>query len=252
MRTAQWLTGMCFLVLTPHWTTPSPVRADGSVTGQFVLEGAIPKPKILFEKGAAVKDSEICAPSDFISPELVVDAKTKGIQNIFIYMRRAPAGGKITPSKKKEIVFDQKGCRFKPHALFVRTDQTVLVKSDDPVAHNTHTFMLRNQPVNILVAPNQRKGIPLKNPVAEILPMPVKCDLHPHMRAYWLILDHPFAAITDAKGGFEIKGLPAGEHEFRVWHERVGYINRKFKVQIKDGKTTTLDAVKVPVATLSN
>ena len=82
--------------------------------------------------------------------------------------------------------------------------------------------------------------------------MPVKCDLHPHMRAYWLILDHPFAAITDAKGRFEIKGLPAGNHEFRVWHERVGYVDRKFKVTITDGKTTTLEAVKVPVATLTD
>lgn len=218
----------------------------GHVKGRFVLDGEVPKPTFLFKAGGNVKDAEVCAATDFVNDELVVDPASKGIQNIFIYMRKAKSvHPDLKKSEKSEVVFDQKGCRFKPHALFIRTDQTVKVKSDDPVAHNTHTFTLRNQPVNILIKPKEREGIDVKVPAPESLPMQVKCDLHPHMLAYWLILDHPYAAVTAKDGSFMIKNLPEGKNEFRVWHEKVGYVERKFVVEIKDGEVTDLGDVKV-------
>jgi len=221
----------------------------GHVKGRFVLEGDVPKPKIVFVKGANVKDPEVCAKEDFKSDELVIDPETKGISNIFVYLRRAT---KVHPdlasSEKKELVFDQKDCRFKPHAFLVRTDQTVLIKSADPVSHNTHSFTLRNTPFNILIKANERDGIPIKLRSGESLPMQVKCDLHPHMLAYWLILDHPYAAITSKDGSFEMKNLPAGNHEFRVWHEKIGYVEKSYKVTIKDGEATEMDTMKVPAS----
>jgi hypothetical protein len=42
------------------------------------------------------------------------------------------------------------------------------------------------------------------------------------MRGWLLIVDHPYAAVTDEDGRFEIPQLPAGEHRFRLWHERPG------------------------------
>lgn len=223
----------------------------GHVKGRFVFDGEVPKPTILFPAGGNVKDAEVCAATDFVSDELVVDPETKGIQNIFVYMRRA---SKVHPdlkdSEESEVVFDQKACRFIPHAMFIRTDQTVKVKSDDPVAHNTHTFTLRNQPVNILIKPKERDGVDVKVPAPESLPMQVKCDLHPHMLAYWLILDHPYAAVTSPDGSFMIKNLPEGKNEFRVWHEKVGYVDRALTVTIKDGEVTDLGDIKVDGAKL--
>ena len=55
----------------------------------------------------------------------------------------------------------------------------------------------------------------------------------------------PRAAVTDAKGNFSIDKLPAGKHEFRIWHEKVGYIERKYSVTVKAGDETKLDVVKV-------
>ncbi len=222
----------------------------GSVTGQFVLAGKVPKPELQRRKGDPnVKDASCCAAKDHYNDRLVIDEKTKGIANIFIYMRKAK---KVHPnlvrSKVKEVTFDQKGCTFEPHSLLVRTDQAVRVVSSDPTSHNVHTFPIRGQAVNFLLKPNDREGIALTSKVPEILPIQVKCDIHPWMSANWLILDHPYAAITDKQGKFRIDLLPAGEHEFRVWHEKVGYINRKFKVTIKAGGTTELAPVKVPVA----
>ncbi|MBW3538942.1 MAG: hypothetical protein KY476_01605 [Planctomycetes bacterium] len=230
----------------------SAARAEegyGSVTGRFVLEGDIPEPRVLIAKGAAlVKDPQVCAAKNVLADDLVVDEKTRGIANVFVYMSKC---GDVHPSlaasEKKEVVFDQKGCVFIPHALFVRTDQEVVVKSDDPVSHNTHTYPIKNDAVNFIVRPNDRVGVPVAHATSEILPIEVKCDIHTHMRAYWLILDHPYAAVTDETGKFTIDKLPVGEHSFRVWHERVGYIDRTLKVTVtEDG--VDLGEIKVPVA----
>lgn len=241
----------CLLFTLGVCVSPQVSEAQwGHLKGQLVLDGEIPKPKIVFMKGANVKDAEVCAVEDFVSDELVVDPETKGIANIFIYMRRA---SKVHPdlqsSTEKTIFFDQKTCRFKPHAMLVRTDQTVKVLSDDPVPHNTHSFTLRNVPFNILIPANTRADSPnaftYQPRFPESLPMQIKCDLHPHMQAYWLILDHPYAAVSKADGSFQIENLPAGEHEFRVWHEKVGYVEKSFKVTIADGETNDVGAVKV-------
>ena len=39
--------------------------------------------------------------------------------------------------------------------------------------------------------------------------VPFKCDVHGWMNAYVGVLDHPFFAVTDADGTFEIKGAAA-------------------------------------------
>lgn len=52
------------------------------------------------------------------------------------------------------------------------------------------------------------------------------------MQAYVIIQDHPYMAVTDADGRFEIKNIPAGEWTFQFWHEKSGYI-RELEI---DGK----------------
>jgi uncharacterized surface anchored protein len=70
------------------------------------------------------------------------------------------------------------------------------------------------------------------------VPVKVNCDFHPWMKAWHLPLDHPFMAVTDADGKFEIKGLPPGKYTFFVWHEIPGYLNNKLAVEITADKVT--------------
>jgi hypothetical protein len=243
---------LCLSVGCGALLVPSFVRAQGwgDVTGQIVFGGDVPAVKDLIKKGdPTAKDGEVCAKEAVPSEELVVAPATKGIAHVFVYLRSAPSvHPDLAKSTVPEIVFDQKGCRFLPHALVARTDQKVRVLSDDPVAHNTHTFPIKNNAVNFLLRPNERKGVPIENPTAEILPFQVKCDIHPWMMAYWLVVDHPYATVTNAKGEFRIAKLPAGEHEFRVWQEKVGYVERAYKVTVKAGETTALPPLVVPAA----
>jgi len=211
-----------------------------------VFDGTPPAGKLLIKKGdAAAKDSAVCAAADLPDEGLIVDSETKGVANVFVYLEKAPA--KIHPDAKKpaaaETVFDQKNCQFLPHALIVHSDQGVLVKSGDPISHNTHLGGLVNSE-NKTIASNDRTGVLFKVK-PEKLPVSVKCDIHSFMTAYWLVLPHNYGTATDAKGNFTIKNLPAGKHEFRVWHEKVGYIDRKYAVEIKGGEETKLPPLKV-------
>ena len=120
----------------------------------------------------------------------------------------------------------------------VRVGQKVLVKSDDAVSHNVNADPLRNQRVNLLVGLNNRVGLELVYSEWERIPFAVKCDVHTWMKAYHLVLDHPFMAITDSEGKFEIKDLPVGKHKFRIWHERAEILERSYEVEIKADETT--------------
>jgi hypothetical protein len=220
----------------------------GAITGQFVLDGDIPELKPLVEMGdASVNNAAICAAADIPDESLVVDPRTKGIANVFVFL---PKAGKVHPqlkeSGKKELDFDQEGCRFIPRALVVRTDQAVRVKSNDDCAHNTKTNTLSNQPANFVLAANDRTGVEVKNRLPERRPIEVQCNVHPWMKAHWLIIDHPYGTVSDKEGKFRIVDLPAGEHEFVLWQERAGYVERKYKVQVVAGKTTDVGTIKVP------
>ncbi|MFN7804077.1 MAG: carboxypeptidase regulatory-like domain-containing protein [Planctomycetaceae bacterium] len=212
-------------------------KVSGSVTFSDDFKALAP----LVAKGAATKDPAVCgANEDVPNEELVVNPENKGIANVFVFLPKAPTGFKA-PKPEKELIFDQKNCKFLPHGLCIQVGQTVKVLSDDGVPHNTHTFPLRNAGFNQTVSPNDRKGVELKYTKAEKLPIEVKCDFHTWMKAYHLILDHPFMAVSDANGKFEIEGLPAGKHEFTVWHEKKGYLDKKLSVEVKAGESKSVD-----------
>ena len=80
--------------------------------------------------------------------------------------------------------------------------------------------------------------------------MRVASDFHPLMQGYWLALDHPYAAVTDKQGRFVIENLPPGQHIVKIWHERVGYIERKLNVVIEPGKITAQPTIKIEASTL--
>lgn len=220
-----------------------PEPGTGNFKGVVTFKGQPPAPKTIVKKGDAnVKDPAVCAVNDLISDEFVVNEKAdNGVANIVIYLKKAPDGYKAGSIPEVPAVFDQQGCRFIPRVLAVRCNQTILLKSNDPVPHNTNITPVRNTGFNQLIQPNNRNGVEFKYAKPESLPIPVKCDLHPWMKAHHLPLEHPFFAVTDENGKFEIKGLPPGKHMFTVWGETAGYVkglNNKLEVEIKADKVT--------------
>jgi hypothetical protein len=217
----------------------------GSFLGRVTLKGNKPNQTVIFEKGKSNKDGSVCAADGSIVSEELVVGDDGGVANVFVFLDKAPAGFKAEKANST-LTFDQKGCVFTTHAMICQVGQIIKVLSDDDIAHNTHTFPGRNDPFNSTIKPKDRDGLDLVYKKAEKNPFPVKCDLHSWMIAYHLPLDHPFGAVSGKDGKFEIRDLPAGTHEFRVWHERAeggkgGFLERKLKVTIKGGEQPPME-----------
>ena len=113
--------------------------------------------------------------------------------------------------------------------------------SSDAVPHNLHTNPLKNSPVNQIIAPNDKTGLDLTYEEGEPVPVKVVCDIHPWMIAWHFPLEHPYGAVTDENGSFTIENLPPGEHEFRVWQEKAGYLEKKLTVTVKAGESAEVN-----------
>lgn len=231
----------------PTPSTPSaPVKAEGwgTLKGQVTLSGNPPAPKELRAKGKAEKDPTVCAKDDPIMNErLVVEGATKGVKNVLVYIPKPSAVNEEAKSKAAtaKLEFDQQNCTFKPHVLAVETGTPVELKNSDPVNHNINS-RLKNNGFNKLLSGNQRQEQPVNAP--ERTPGELTCDIHPWMKAYWMVLDNPYFAVTDEKGNFEIKDVPAGTQKVVVWQEAVapnGFVTAPTGegVDIKANDTTT-------------
>jgi len=223
----------------------------GKFSGRVVLTGTAPAIGPIHTQGANIKDAEVCAAVDMPNERLVTGADN-GVANVFIYMQKAPKGtAKPTPSEEA-VIFDQKNCRFLPHCMVVPTGQLVKVLSDDTVGHNTHSYPARNNAINNTVAPGDRVGaLQFVYKSSEREPLRVVCDFHSWMIAWHLPVDHPFVALTDADGNFEITDLPSGDHVFTVWHEAAKgkFVKRKLKITVQPGQTTTQE-IEYPASQL--
>jgi plastocyanin len=202
-------------------TTATPVTAEGfgTLKGQVTFAGDPPTPKVLFEKGKAAKDPEVCAKdAPLVSERLVVDGGTKGVKNVFVYLNKPT---KISDEAKKaaaatQVLFDQNGCVFDPHVLGILNGSTITLKSSDSVNHNINA-KLKQLGFNQILAPKGTASFTPSGP--ERTPSVVTCDIHPWMMAWWMVFDHPYFAVTDSKGYFEIKNAPAGSQRVVVWQE---------------------------------
>lgn len=216
--------------------TPAGSGQPGRLTGTITYDGAPPSLSPAAQPSQIKpEEANVCRLDVIGNDSLVVNPDNKGVQYIFVYLEKAPTRA---PTQELEAAtFDNKSCRFNPHALFVQVGQTVNVLNSDPIAHNTHTYPSgRNTAFNQVV---QAGGAPLPFVYnrAEQQPVEVKCDFHVWMKGYHLVLDHPWGAVTDADGRFELPELPPGDYQFRIWHERAGFLERSRKVKINGDQT---------------
>jgi hypothetical protein len=229
----------------------------GTIKGRLVWgDEKTPEVKELVAKGQSdAKDSAVCATSAINSRDLVVDPKTKGVRYAFAYLVKpkgdSTAQVKALLDKSPQVALDQKTCEFQPYVLALHKDQKLVLKSSDPVSHNVRFSGFNNTGVNTMVAPNGQFAVN-PNLVAESRPMELRCDIHPWMNGWLLVLDHPFVTTTATDGSFEIKDVPAGSQNLILWQSNVGYANPNFgrgmPVAVKAGAVTDVGEIKIDPA----
>jgi hypothetical protein len=205
----------------------SPASADelGSLTGQFTLPGKLPEPRMIpGEFGKLVPDES-----------LLVDPESHGIANILVTLHLRP-GDKVPSAPKLDpmpVRLKMVNHRFEPRIVLVRAGQNLVIENVDRDIRNAKCDLPTNASFNIALDRGRSREVELKH--SEKLPGSLFNTIDPSMRGFLVVTDHPYAAVTDRSGRFEMTGLPPGEWTFRAWHERDGYVET---VEL-EGKVTT-------------
>jgi hypothetical protein len=201
------------------WTT---------IKGQVVFpaDKALPKRAPL----NVTQDKDHClSKGDILDESVIVNPKNKGVKNVVVFLRpddTEPKSefpkDKIHPDDAKrkpgEVVIDQPCCMFGPRVTVARVGDQLVVKNSAPVAHNFFWDSGNNGAHNVTVPKMDAWKMPeaLKK---EAPPIQYKCTIHGWMTGYVRIFDHPYYAVTDEDGKFEIKNAPAGKFRIVFWHE---------------------------------
>ncbi|HEY6420874.1 MAG TPA: carboxypeptidase regulatory-like domain-containing protein [Candidatus Binataceae bacterium] len=205
--------------------------AGGTITGTVKLDGTAPPPK----KVEISKDKEVCDLKPHFTEDLIVDP-SGGIANAVVEVKGAKGD-----AKPAEVKFDQKGCDYIPHVLAFTAGSTVDIINDDGILHNIHTYSTKNPSFN-MAQPKFKKVIQQKVEQPEVIR--VTCDAHGWMHGWWVVTDTPYYAVTDDKGNFTIKDVPAGNYTITVWHEKLGTQDQK--VDVKDGASASANFTLKP------
>lgn len=168
------------------------------------------------------------------------------LQNVLVYVSGGLTVFNFLESKKPSVTLDQNGCRFVPHVVTLRTGQPLVLRNGDDTLHNIRSLAKNNETFN-LGQPTQGHRHEVTFKKAEI-GVPIKCDVHPWMSAFVHVFDHPFYALTQQAGTFEIQGLDPCEYEISTWHELPAFKPDQpvYRVKIEAGKTTELTITYSP------
>ena len=228
----------------------------GHLTGRFVLTGDVPE----IPAENIDKDPKTCLGDPVPKDDKLVVGANGELRDVFVMMYLKDSGPPaVHPSyeeaKETPVVLDNIKCRFTPHAVFVRTGQTLRMKNSDDVGHNCHVQTFNNE-VNPTIPPNDHFDWVAEN--VDTSPGPVACDLHKSwMDAKLLIRDEPYAAISAADGTFTIENIPAGDWKFQFWHENAGNLKKlevegydvgrrgEIELTIADGETLDLGTMSI-------
>lgn len=227
-----------------------------SVRGRVTIEGIIPnvpalrvQPSLRFVfppnyVGDTNSNDEQAAKAPVleIPDDSLKISRTGGLANVVLYLKKAPPGWHQTKAPTDPVTLTIDNYRFQRRILPIRTGQPLRFVNNMDEPTNVRISAIRSSPLNWMVKPDSMDEIrPNPFPHPESFPIQANSDIHVWMNTWILPLDHPFQAITDAEGRFEICDLPPGEHRFTVWHERRGILEREFVVRVQDGKSSELN-----------
>ena len=186
----------------------------GTITGVVRFEGDPPVRKPISSGGTGGCPEH--APT--LSEDSIVENGC--LANVFVTIQNGLQGWDVPPAKGESVSMDQKGCTYVPHVLGLRVGQTVLVRNSDPTTHNVNIRSRINDALNPIQPPG---GLPIEwKPAKKEIGVSFECNLHPWMKAWVCVVDHPWFAVTGSDGKFVLQGVPPGEYVVEAWHEKFG------------------------------
>lgn len=196
----------------PAGKTVDPATA-GELTGTVKLDGTPPKMKNISLAAEPSCAKALTAP---LTSEEVVTGDAGALANVVIYVKSGLEGYSF-PTPSTPVKLEQIGCQYQPHVAGMVVAQTIDVVNGDQTTHNIHPIPTVNREWNESQSPG---GAPIEKSFArEEIAIPVKCNVHPWMKAYMAVLPNPYFQVTSKDGKFDLKNLPPGTYTIVAWHE---------------------------------
>lgn len=183
------------------------VTNGGSVTGKVTNADSVP----FAEKISIQRDQAVCGESH-LNPSS--PGTGSGVQGSIVWLEGIREGKEFAFEKSPKL--EQRGCQFLPHVQIVAPGTTMLITNDDAVLHNYHVTTAGTTVTNEA----QPEGSPahemtLKRPGLH----QVVCDVHPWMKGFIMVAEHPYYAVTDQDGRFTLSDVPPGAYKLRIWRD---------------------------------
>jgi hypothetical protein len=157
-----------------------------------------------------------------LKDESLIVGADGGIANVVIWLRGKGLPPNPPPRPLPPIKVLAEPGRFEPHVRVFWLARHLELVNDMDETTNINLQAVNNPFVNPLLKPGGR--IEYGARWAEPVPVRLSSNIHPWMGAFLLPLDHPYFAITDEDGRFEIPTVPVGAWDFVMWHERTGWL----------------------------
>jgi hypothetical protein len=155
------------------------------------------------------------------------------LKNVLVYAKEGVTGSYAVPTEP--VVLEQQACQLAPHVFGIQVGQPLAIVNSDATRHNLHAFALANHGFSIGESSFGDRA--LKRFDAAEVPVRFRCDRHPWMVAYAGVLTHPFFAVTNGAGAFEIKGLLPGNYVIGAWQEKYGLQTQTVAISGEELKT---------------
>ena len=210
------------------------VTNGGTIKGAVRLAGKPPKPT----PPEIVKFKEVC---QNVPNETLVVGPGQGVRYAVVTLEDIAKGKAVERETLHEL--DNAKCRFVPHVQAASVGQFVVIKNSDPILHTAHAYFPDRQPqFNVGLYPGRVSRKPLVAPgVVKII-----CEVHPWMSATIVVTEHPYHAVTDLYGEYQIADVPPGTYRLKVWHESLGIQEKT--VAVRPGGAVDVDFALSPSA----
>jgi hypothetical protein len=210
-------------------TKAEPLEQAG-LFGKVVLVGT-PQPEkvIKFDQVCgAMHDQPVTTRHFVVSPD-------GGLANVLVYISRGTErlhyAMPITP-----VLIDQKDCMYQPYVVGAMVNQPIEFKNSDPILHNIHSLPKVSGNMEFNIAQPLKDQSDLRYFSKPEVFVKVKCEVHDWMFAYVGVVSHPFFAVTDTNGVFQLPdGLPPGTYDITAAHLKAGTVTQRFNYK-KDGR----------------